>query len=199
MWFESLKKEYDGGWWIGPYSLIDLGDQVREISPVFVFGCNFSIRRDILTDVGGFHPDGMPREDSRFRGDGESAVSEAIKVRGLKAIYHPKAAVRHLVSTSRMTPEYLHRRAYLQGISDSYEGIRKRGGLTLLTRFSDWLRARRALLIKPTNEKDSVESIRHVRSNGYWKGYSFHQREVWRDPALLKWVLKPSYMDDDVW
>ena len=199
LWFESLKKECDGGWWIGPYSLIDLGDQVREISPVFVFGCNFSIRKDILAEVGGFHPDGMPKDDSRFRGDGETAVSEAIKVRGLKAIYHPKAAVRHLVSTSRMTPEYLRRRAYLQGISDSYRQIRKRGSMTFRSRLIVWIRVQRGLFGQLLSRESKFDWIQRIRAQGYWCGYSFHQQEVWRDPALLKWVLKPSYMNDYIW
>lgn len=110
---------------LGYLSILDLGNQPKSISPNYIFGCNFAIRRSILEEAGGFHPDGMPQELIRYRGDGESHVSQYVESKGYKALYHPKASVYHWVSHSRMTKEYFCLRAYNQGISDSYTQIRK--------------------------------------------------------------------------
>jgi glucosyl-dolichyl phosphate glucuronosyltransferase len=81
--FESEPPEWVSRLWgftpwgksLGYYSLIDFGDEVKEISPLYVYGCNFSIRKQILLDIGGFHPDSFPKELLKFRGDGESSVA----------------------------------------------------------------------------------------------------------------------------
>jgi len=56
-------------------SMLELTGPPRNISPYYVWGCNFAIRKDVLIKAGGFHPDGMPKESIRFRGDGETHVS----------------------------------------------------------------------------------------------------------------------------
>jgi hypothetical protein len=56
--------------------VVDFGNQKLFIPQGFVYGCNFCIRKDFLSQVGGFHPDGMPRELIRYRGDGETFVSK---------------------------------------------------------------------------------------------------------------------------
>jgi glycosyltransferase involved in cell wall biosynthesis len=115
---------------LGYLSILDLGDAPKAISPYFIFGCNFAIRRSVLEAAGGFHPDGMPQELIRYRGDGESYVSHYVQTKGYQAFYHPQASVYHWVSASRMTSEYFCRRAYNQGISDSYTHLRKVHGLS---------------------------------------------------------------------
>ncbi|MDJ0703956.1 MAG: glycosyltransferase [Leptolyngbyaceae cyanobacterium MO_188.B28] len=106
-------------------SILNLGDQPKSITPNFIFGCNFAIRRSVLESAGGFHPDSMPQELIRYRGDGESHVSQYVQANGYQALYHPEASVYHWVSASRMTIKYFCRRAYNQGISDSYTQLRK--------------------------------------------------------------------------
>lgn len=114
---------------LGYLSLIDLGDEIKPVNPFYVFGCNFAIRRSVLGEAGGFHPDGMPQELIHFRGDGESYVSGFIQAKGYRALYHPGASVYHAVPRSRMTPAYFCRRAFNQGISDSFTVIRRSHGL----------------------------------------------------------------------
>ena len=92
---------------------MDFGDKIKEINPSYVFGCNFSIRKNILLEAGGFHPDGMPQEIIKYRGDGESYVSKYIEKNGYKTIYNPKASVYHLASTDRMTKKYFAKRAFV--------------------------------------------------------------------------------------
>ena len=125
-WISKMwEKDENGNRMLGYLSILDLGDEIKTINPFHVFGCNFAVRKQTLLDAGGFHPDAFPQELIRFRGDGESHVSSFIKSKGYKAVYNPKASVYHCVPNSRMTVEYFCRRAYNQGISDSYTAIRR--------------------------------------------------------------------------
>jgi len=58
-----------------------------------VYGCNFSIRKNILIQLGGFHPDGLPDEFLHYRGDGETATSRAIDADYKVTFYEPLATV----------------------------------------------------------------------------------------------------------
>lgn len=168
-------------------SLLDLGDNSQEIDPFYVFGCNFSIRRDVLVQAGGFHPDGMPQELLRFRGDGETHVARHISKHRLKAFYHPKASVYHYMSKSRLTESYFCRRAYLAGISDSFAQTRSYSlKLALKVRF---LKLRRFFTAHPRS------TIRDSIQGAYLDGFAFHQMEMKKDKGLKEWVLRPNYMD----
>jgi hypothetical protein len=135
----------------------------------------------------------------RFRGDGESHVSRALCARGLKAFYHPKASVYHFVSKERMTLDYFYKRSYAEGISDSYAEIRaahleEEGAPPRNTPGN--LPARLKKIVKDTLLRlGAGPEIERVTKRGYGEGYSFHQREVRKDPALLQWVLRENYFD----
>ena len=113
----------------GYLSLLDLGTIARPVDPGLVWGCNFFIPRKLIFDLGGFHPDGMPTELLRYRGDGETALMRKFKEAGLKAYYDPRATAFHVIDASRLTVEYLCQRAYNQGISASFTEIRAARGL----------------------------------------------------------------------
>jgi glucosyl-dolichyl phosphate glucuronosyltransferase len=196
-WVNELKRTGFGGWWIGAYSLLDLGNRIQLVPGRVAYGCNFSIRRATVQDLRGFHPDGMPPELIRYRGDGETALSKAVEARGQQIVYSPQAAVRHLVSRSRLTLAYIRQREFLQGISASYAHVRdsarlcRRHQITAATRLA-------ACWLKETAAKGSSRgpSIAMTCATAYWRGYNFHQRAVARDPTLLAWVLRPDYLDD---
>lgn len=111
-------------------SVLDFGDNEREISPYHVFGCNFSVRKEIILKAGGFHPDGFPFDNIRYRGDGETHISDFVRDSNLIAYYHPGASVKHWVPTDRMTEEYFCKRRYMQGISAAYSQLRSGKMLT---------------------------------------------------------------------
>ena len=212
--FEAHPPEWLMHWWKKPVykgraldslSILDFGEGVFEIDPGYVWGCNYSIRKGVLLKAGGFHPDGVPKESLRFRGDGETHVSDVVRTSGLRTIFNSRASVRHLVTQNRMTRTYFEQRAYVQGISDSYTTIRRNGGvktsLTLnvrrkLCRFRCTLRT---LIQFAINIGDSVErelcAVQLSAAIAYCEGYEFHQREVGADPALLDWVLKKDYLE----
>lgn len=184
-------------------SVLDFGHGRFEIDPGYVWGCNFSIRRDILLRAGGFHPDGVPKERLRYRGDGETHVSNYVRGSGLKAGFDSRASVHHSVSRERMTKDYFCRRYYAQGVSDSYSACRAAGGVPQYQhRLRLWSasvcnRAKNALKrVLPSSDPVEAElaNVLMAAQQAYWEGYRFHMKEIASDPALSAWVLKESYL-----
>ena len=204
-WIQKMwEKDQQGERILGYLSILDLGDEKKEIKPCNVYGCNFSIRKSVLLEAGGFHPDAMPQELIKYRGDGESHVSMYIQEKGYKTLSHPKASVYHLVNKSRMTVEYFEKRAYLQGISDSFTRIRESHGIQkhpvkvekqiTLKRIMNSLKRRFTSAVKPSVE-DPYSEIKSLVREAYQEGYTYHQNEVHHSPQLLTWVLKEDYWD----
>ena len=209
---------------LGYLSILDLGDEIRTINPHHVFGCNFSIRRSVLLEAGGFHPDAMPQEVIRYRGDGESYVSRYILENGYKVLYHPKASLFHHVPKERMTLKYFYHRAYIQGISDSFTRMREEHGLVidncrnkdgkmesrdnqasyinmvkiyrLLRRGASSIK-NRAVHYKEKMFPTEYDRIRDGMKKGHREGFAFHQSEVQKDPKLLEWVLRENYLGEN--
>jgi glycosyltransferase involved in cell wall biosynthesis len=187
-------------------SLQDFGREPCEIYPDFIWGLNFAIRKETLHKLGGFRPDSVPWVMRRFRGDGEMAVTHNARSLGLKALYHPGALVFHRVPQNRMTLEYFTRRAYLNGISESFTDIRSNGVIKPTTSsgsFFDWkapLRrakqlARQYLMPEQPHPSEPSHGIKTKVRAAYQAGYDYHQNEVRKDPALLAWVLKLDYWE----
>ncbi len=186
-----------------PLSILDFGEGCFEIDPGYVWRCNFSIRRDVLIQAGGFHPDAMPKNKLRYRGDGETHVSDFVRAAGLKALFDSRASIYHLVSIDRMTLDYFCHRFYLDGILNSYSFIRATGGvpgpghalrniITLAMIRLKYAAKRVAYLNDPV--KSQLAIVWNAAQKAYWKGYRFHTREVSNDSEMLRWVLKESYL-----
>lgn len=200
VWVEELWQPCEGGRMLGEYSLVVREGPSRPVSPFEVFGCNFAIRRRVLLDAGGFHPDGVPSAFLRYRGDGETAVSSYVQNQGLKCLHVEGAAVRHHVSTERMSFSYLFRRSFAQGVSDSYAKIRRNGKADWVPRATRiWERLAGGLpssaFPRGNALPDLPEKAGGVIALGHGLGLLYHQREVRRDPKLLEWVLRKDYWD----
>jgi glycosyltransferase involved in cell wall biosynthesis len=196
-WLEAMwVHQPDGIIWCGPLSLIDAGPSTRDIDPRFVLGANFAVRKSTLIGAGGFHPDGVPWELRRFRGDGETAVSVAVERLGLRSVYHPLAAVRHRVPRERMTEQYLERRALLQGISDSFTDLRAR---TKRRRspLADTLRRVRDAVKGVARGRAGARPTRIDRAlvKAHASGYEYHQDRARFEAAVRDWVHRPDYWD----
>lgn len=197
-WLEGLWGESDGFRMLGYLSLLDGGSAGRFYDPCYVWGLCFAVRRETVVKLGGFNPDGYPWELRRYRGDGETALSMKAKTLGLKAYYQGETHVMHKVPAARMTPQYFERRAFLQGISDSYTQVRLDGApqSPAARHWKDALRPlkrryeRMRVLSKP-----SARGVRQLMHQAHAAGYRYHQEKVRQDPKLLEWVLKPDYFD----
>lgn len=183
-WIERLWEPQDGMRLIGALSIIDLGEEKKEISPYFVFGCNFAVRKGVLLDAGGFHPDGMPDKLIRFRGDGESWVSAFILANKFKAVYHPGASVLHLVSTARMTEQYFSRRLFNQAMSDSFTAYRQSARIRFFIRS----------MLRTFFYRSEPFSWRLSYMRGVF------QYLLWyiTDPGMREWVHRENYIDNPV-
>lgn len=167
-WMEEFWNVHDNIRNLGYLSLIDMGKEIRWVTPGYIYGCNFCIRKELLLECQGFHPDTYPQDLLRFRGDGETGLAFKISSKGIKALHHPKLSIFHHVPKERLTLEYFCRRAFLQGISDSYTDLRAKGGIG--------------------------NPIRLQIRDAYKKGIIFHREEVLKDNELLGWVLRENYL-----
>lgn len=197
-WVELLWSTTQFGKANSMYSILDFGNTIQEISPYYVWGCNFSIRKEVLLKVGGFHPDGMPDELLQYRGDGESAVSREILNMRYKTIFNPKASVYHFVSTKRMTLEYIHKRGYMQGISDSYTSIRQnhKADPKMAIRMSISNQIYRFKMRVRGHISTGMQPRDHYRS-GWLEGYLYHQHEALKNERLLDWILRNNYFAEN--
>ena len=180
------EKDRQGGRMLPYLSIIDLGDEIKGISPYYVFGCNFSIRKSVLLEAGGFHPDAMPNDLIRYRGDGETHVAQYIIEHDYKAVYHPETSVHHLIPMDRLNEPYFFKRAFSQGISDSYTYIRSKKSISLW-KLRYFKLMHRLLLILPFIRKARIQI-------GYLEGYCYHQEKVRNDPGLYAWVMRETYL-----
>jgi glycosyltransferase involved in cell wall biosynthesis len=188
-WEQQPPKWLDAMWQrdhsISVLSIHDLGNEIKEINPYFVYGCNFNIRKSVLLQAGGFHPDGMPDNLLMYRGDGETAVSEYIKKNGLTAMYVPDASIYHLVSKNRMTEAYFEKRSFMQGISDSFTALRNGKKLSL------WQKIK---FIMRTFKYYFTDKAKYKVFLSWQKGYKFHQNSYKTNPDMKKWVCKENFM-----
>lgn len=191
-WLDAFWIEDEEGRRCEWLSLLDLGREPKRIDPNLIWGLNLAIRRKALFDLGGFHPDNIPSHLQRFQGDGETGLTRRAAGRGLVAWYAPAATVKHAIPRERLLPGFFEKRAYYQGVGDSYAFIRERGGASLKSHLGASVRT--ALRSIPTG-RGQEEGLRRRFDAAYWRGYRFHHAEVLTDPALLEWVLRADYWD----
>ncbi len=197
-WLTSLWEQpmLGGGRCLSALSILDLRGGPRAFSPYQVWGCNFGIRRSRLLKAGGFHPDGMPKELVRFRGDGESHISRHIIESGLKCMFHPGASVYHKVAPERMTHTYFRQRGYNQGVSDSYTALRNQVTPAsavlrkLVHRAAPW--AWRKLKEQVYLTIEARQALYQLKQ-GHCEGYAYHQHCYATDPEVRAWVHRPDY------
>jgi glycosyltransferase involved in cell wall biosynthesis len=206
-WLSDLwRRDVDGRRAVSYLSVCDYGDGKFAIPADHVWGCNFSVRKSVLRATHGFHPDALPPNLVRFRGDGETHVTNWVRMSGAKTIFDSRASVHHWVPVSRMTRDYLWQRYYAQGISDSYSEIRKNdgplGAVQALRRyfiFSRKIAQHKAheYLERIAGRPGAAHRIQMTTTLARYSGYRFHQEQVDADPDLLAWVLRADYLNED--
>lgn len=202
--YERWMQPRDCGQMLEQLSLLDLGTRPHAIDPYLVFGCNFAVRKQVVLDAGGFHPDGMPQEMIRYRGDGESHIANHVRDQGLIAWYQPEASVWHRVSASRMTEDYFCRREFNEGISQSYSRIRATGSVDAP---GDAGHERPGLIRRKLGRSlrrllgpEFQRMLEHGTLNIDGKmraareaGYRFHQHAAANDEQLMNWIVRKDY------
>ena len=181
-------------------SILEMGGPIRDFSPFYVWGCNFSIRKQVLLAAGGFHPDGMPNELIRFRGDGETHVSRYVLESGKRCVFHPGATVYHKVMPERMTFEYFRLRGFNQGVSDSYTALRGEDA-PILKQHSLFYRAVQwgwqkiySFYEKLQTDMEVSIALQEMKC-GHSDGFAYHQNAYRTDPAVYEWVHRKDYFN----
>lgn len=209
-WLEYFWINENGGTRCGWLSLLDFGTEVCEISPKFVWGLNYTIRKTDLMELGGFHPDNMPANLQMFQGDGETGLSLKAIEKGKKALYHPGVMLYHQISKERLTFEYFDKRAFYQGVANSFIKIRKEAGLYTSDNINrkTGLRSIIKYMKKYINQRDQYAKkhilddlppkIKEFKARFLQKqkeGFDFHQQSFKTNPDIAKWCLKENYFD----
>ena len=186
-----------GGQGIVYLSVLSLPIGRREINPYLVWGCNFSVRKQVVLDAGGFHPDSLPRELIRFRGDGETHVARYVQENNLRCNYDSRVSVYHAVTQERMSFDYFRQRGINQGVSESYTLLRNPVKGRLLSGYREV--AQRVLgkihrkLLRDKEDDPELRKLAAVMREGYQEGYEYHQ-QIYKDDAEVRaWVHKPDY------
>jgi glycosyltransferase involved in cell wall biosynthesis len=197
-WLNGLWEESEDGRTCGYLSLVDQGSSIRPANRRLIWGLNFSIRKTVFQDCGGFHPDTMPKSLQRYQGDGESGLALNVKEKNLKALYHPEAGVAHMIPASRLTVESFEERAFFQGVCDSYTQIRRERRVPPAREpcWKDLVRPlKRTLERKMLLRHPTAENVRWLMRLSYFDGAQFHGNEARDDPTLFDWVLRDNYFD----
>ena len=196
-WINAFWERQGGRMWCADLSLLDFGDEEMEIDPVDIWSLNYAIRRATLFELGGFHPDIVPKPYEQYQGDGETGLAWKVKARGYKVIYQPKALIHHIIPDQRVNIEYFRKRMFFYGIFDSFTRIRANRGVKYEWRMQrpiPQIKRMIRMFLARFSSDPHAELKQMVRAE-WFKGYKFHQDAVRNDPAVLEWVLRESYMD----
>ena len=193
-WLKCLweRPKPEGGRALSILSILHLRGGLREFNPYMVWGCNFAIRKSVLVEAEGFHPDLMPEELIQYQGDGETHVSRYIAESGLKCMFHPGASIYHKVTPERMTHSYFRQRGYSQGVSDSYTALRNQdvSQKNLMLRAAVWIWHQ--LKDRIYLSAEARQALNEYK-RGHREGYAYHQDCYKTDPEIRAWVHKADY------
>jgi len=200
-WLEKLwARPALGGQGIVYLSVLALPDGRREMSPYLVWGCNFPVRKQVVLDAGGFHPDSLPGELIRFRGDGETHVSRYVLENRLRCNYDSRVSVYHAVTRERMSFDYFRQRAFNQGVSDSYTRLRNPVTCRSLSDYrataQRFLGKVRRKLQRYREDDPELRKLAVLMREGYQEGFEYHQKMYREDAEVRAWVHKPDYFQE---
>lgn len=173
------------------FSVVIIGNYPRIIDPYMVFGCNYAVRKSVVKAAGGFHPDGVPDNYLRYRGDGETYISEFIKKKKMKTMFYPGASIGHRITQSKMTKDYVKKVAFRSGISDAFSKLRE---ISSGRQYMSFLK--KTLLnfeshIRIMDNSSIVDSMVLF----YYKGELFLLREYGLHKNIRSWVKRENYLD----
>jgi hypothetical protein len=190
----------DGGRSCSWLSLIDLGGKTKDIHPTNVWGLNFCIRKEAFVTLGGFHPDNLPANLQMYQGDGETGLTLKATTLNYKSIYHPKIKLDHLISAERLSINYFKKRAFYQGVCDSYSALREKhlgnennGVFTSVKKILS--QVKRSIFTKSQVEPGEITELKALLKDEEKKGFHFHQEAFKSDEKIREWVLRKDYHD----
>ncbi|WNS41282.1 glycosyltransferase [Paenibacillus sp. MMS20-IR301] len=129
--FESKRPEWLIKPFELPYTIVDLGNRIREYPKrLHPCGANMAMRKPVF-DISLFPLELGRKGDSLLSGE-ETWLFGQIQQEGHSILYHPEMAVDHFVPANRLTEDWIMKRYYSQGISNAMKSEGLKGKLLLL-------------------------------------------------------------------
>jgi glycosyltransferase involved in cell wall biosynthesis len=186
-WLNELPKWY--------LSILDDEEGPKEVK--YIFGCNFSIRRALLFEVGGFNPDAFgDKKMWWYRGDGEIGLLKKVQAAGFKTIYTPAAVVWHFIPRQRLTKAYFRERAFKSGIEASFsehrygdDSLDKLRLSRTAVRFGVRYLAHGALACVPDRQR-----LRHRIATSYYRGRCLYELKLMSSRELKTLVKNRTWL-----
>jgi glycosyltransferase involved in cell wall biosynthesis len=186
-------------------SLLDLGNNEKTVHPNFVWGLNFCIRKEVLLELNGFHPDCVPSALQKYQGDGETGLTMKAADQNYIAVYHPGLSLKHYVSKERLTVEYFKKRAFYEGVSKSFTNLRtlslkpdhQKNSFTKKIKDILWPYYYRIInfrqILSTPREPNEIKEMRSMLNKCEIEGYKFHQKHFTEDETVRNWVNKSHF------
>ena len=197
-----------GGWMCFWLSLLDIGQSVKCIDPNYIWSLNLSIARPVFEQCRGFHPGLVPFHSQRWQGNEETGLTMKVNAAGYRADYVQEALLFHQCGADRLNPQYFAKRAYFQGVCESFarirSGINPKPGSSPYRSIYTRYRTMAGNVLRRLPGCGSAWTkegapIKEVTEQAYIAGWRFHQTEVAADPNLLDWVRRADFLDADIW
>jgi glycosyltransferase involved in cell wall biosynthesis len=122
----TKKKEYT----LKHYTLINLGEVIKEIKWNLGFMSLMIFNKHDYVKLGGFGPDGFSGEKKILNGNGEHNFTKKVG----KVLYYPKLTGYHAMN-NKLNSDYLFGRYYNYGVGDSFDNVRNNFKLQLILKF----------------------------------------------------------------
>lgn len=173
-------------------SILDDEEGPKEVQ--WIYGCNFSIRKNLFFELGGFNPDAFGNPKMRwYRGDGEIGLLRKVHDAGKKVMYNPKAVVWHFIPKNRLTVDYFKERAFKSGIEASFSKYRySNGSINPLKLF---LRVVAFGIFHVLCNILSFFNIKCRVASSYFKARCLYELKLAVDKNLQKYVKKESWLE----
>lgn len=183
----------------GLLSAFDLGATPHRILPPGSFvGCNMSMKKSVLYELGGFNPDGFGDKSLiKYRGDGECGLTHKAHQHGKLIWYEPAAWLWHKVPVTRLTEDYVFRRESLNGIEEVFGEFRygEKGlfGISMgcLKSAIEYLYHIVSLVV----HSDPSARIKHLATASRKKACFIQRLRLMVSSELRSYCLRKSYMD----
>ena len=191
--------------WIVPYEgalgRLDYGPKSRILNyGEYIYGANFSIRKKVLFDVGGFNPDQI---GEYLIGDGEIGLCKKLYKKGIKIAWVPNAIVWHIqISSKNATKIDIKRRFINNGIADAYAFYKEKkyDKFNLLVNSFKLLinsfRYRLYSLLQRIIKSDNKYRYENEMNNAYCLSKLIYQLKITFNSNLRKMVSKENWIDE---
>ncbi|NTW15887.1 MAG: glycosyltransferase family 2 protein [Syntrophaceae bacterium] len=206
-WLHHMWRQHgNDGKFLYQLSLLDFGSKRLLVDPVFVWGLNYHIRKEVFFDVGGFHPDILPTDFIYFIGDGETGIAAKIKEKNHKTAFDPRISLYHAVPTERLAKDYFIRRSYIEGMMNAYTDMRKGKYTENKSKMWSFIKKQKLIL------KKSLRYVKHFSMNlsdnefnkfiykmiiSHIKGYENYTKNLEGNSLLMQYVKEVHYLDID--